>query len=211
MDKDNQSKEQILEQGFETITQDGLRLFTVESLAAHLGMSKKTIYKYFPSKEILIENIVDYFTGRIEHKLKKIVMSDANPIEKYTKITEFIMGKISRVSMDKVIEIKNRYPIVWKKIEDFRQGLTQDFATIFIEAQEKGFARKDIDMNIVATIYMNIINSTFQPEFFLRNNLAPIDTINLFVTLITEGMFIQKGISAMKQYTQEHSDRSEQK
>ena len=208
MDKDNRSKEQILEQGFETITQDGLRFFTVVSLAAHLGMSKKTIYKYFPSKEILIEKIIDYFTGMIKHKLKKIVMSDANPIEKYTEITDFIMGKISRVSMDKVIEIKNRYPIVWKKIEDFRQGLTQDFATIFIEAQEKGFARKDIDMNIVATIYMNIINSTFQPEFFLRNNLAPIDTINLFVTLITEGMFTQKGISAMKQYTQEHSDRS---
>jgi len=200
MDKNNRSKEQILEQGFETITQDGLRFFTVESLAAHLGMSKKTIYKYFPSKEILIEKIVDYFTGMIERKLKNIVTSDANPIEKYTKITDFIMGKISRVSMDKVIEIKNRYPIVWKKIEDFRQGLIQDFATIFIEAQEKGFARKDIDMNIVATIYMNIINSTFQPEFFLKNNLAPVDTINLFVNVITEGMFTEKGISVMKQH-----------
>ena len=199
MDKDNQSKEQILEQGFETITQRGLRFFTVESLAAHLGMSKKTIYKFFPSKEILIEKIVDFFTGMIERKLKQIVESDINPVEKYVKIMDFIMDKISRTSMDKVIELKNRYPIVWKKIETFRQGLTQDFATIFIEAQEKGFARKDIDMNIVATIYMDIVNSTFQPEFFLKNNLAPVDTINLFVNLITEGMFTEKGISVMKQ------------
>lgn len=200
MDKDNRSKEQILEQGFETITQDGLRFFTVESLAARLGMSKKTIYKFFPSKEILIEKIFDFFTGMIKRKLKQIVKSDADPIEKYTKIMNFVMNKISRVSMDKVVEVKSRYPIVWKKIETFRQGLTQDFATIFIEAQEKGFARKDIDMNIVATIYMNIVNSTFQPEFFLKNNLAPVDTINLFVNLITEGMFTKKGISAMKQH-----------
>jgi AcrR family transcriptional regulator len=199
MDKDSQSKEQILEKGFDTITQDGLRYFTVESLSAHLGMSKKTIYKFFPSKEILIEKIVDYFTGMIERKLKQIVESDMNPVEKYVKIMDFIMDKISRTSMDKIIELKNRYPMVWKKVETFRQGLTQDFATIFIEAQEKGFARKDIDMNIVATIYMNIVNSTFQPEFFLKNNLAPVDTINLFVNLITEGMFTQKGISAMKQ------------
>lgn len=200
MDKDNRSKEQILEQGFETITQDGLRFFTVESLAARLGMSKKTIYKFFPTKEILIEKIFDFFTGMIKRKLKQIVKSDADPIEKYTKIMNFVMNKISRVSMDKVVEVKSRYPIVWKKIETFRQGLTQDFATIFIEAQEKGFARKDIDMNIVATIYMNIVNSTFQPEFFLKNNLAPVDTINLFVNLITEGMFTKKGISAMKQH-----------
>ncbi len=199
MDNNNQSKEQILEQGFETITQNGLRFFTVESLAANLGMSKKTIYKFFPSKEILIEKIVDYFTGMIERKLKQIVESDMDPVEKYVKIMDFIMDKISRTSMDKVIELKNRYPIVWKKIETFRQGLTQGFATIFIEAQEKGFARKNIDMNIVATIYMDIVNSTFQPEFFLRNNLAPIDTINLFVNLITEGMFTEKGISVMKQ------------
>ena len=198
MDKDNQSKEQILEQGFETITQNGVKFFTVESLAAHLGMSKKTIYKFFPSKELLIEKIVDFFTGTIERKLKQIVESDMDPVEKFTKIMDFIMDKISRTSMDKIVELKNRYPVVWKKVETFRQGLTQDFATIFIEAQEKGFARKDIDMNIVATIYMNIVNSTFQPEFFLRNNLAPVDTVNLFVNLITEGMFTEKGITAMK-------------
>ena len=110
------------------------------------------------------------------------------------------MDKISRTSMDKIIELKNRYPIVWKKVETFRTGLTQDFTTIFMEAQEKGFARKNIDMRIVATVYMNIINSTFQPEFFFKNNLAPVDTINLFVNLITEGMFTEKGISTMDQY-----------
>ncbi len=200
MDKNIKSKEQILEQGFETITQDGLRFFTVESLAARLGMSKKTIYKFFPSKEILIEKIVDFFTDSVKRKLEKIVKSDVDPIEKYTKIMDFIMNKISRVSMDKVVKVKNRYPIVWEKIETFRLGLTQDFTKIFIEAQEKGFARKDIDMNIVATIYMNIVNSTFQPEFFLKNNLAPVDTINLFVNLITKGMFTEKGILAMKQH-----------
>ena len=200
MDKDNQSKEKILEQGFETITQNGVKFFTVESLAAHLGMSKKTIYKFFPSKDILIEKIFDFFTGMIKRKLKQIVESDMDPVEKYTRIMNFIINKISHISMERVVEVQNRYPIVWGKIEAFRISLAQDFTTIFIEAQEKGLARKDLDMNVVATIYMNIINSTFQPLFFLKNNLAPADTINLFINLITEGMFTEKGISAMKQH-----------
>ena len=200
MDKDSQSKEKILEQGFETITQNGVRFFTVESLAAHLGMSKKTIYKFFPSKDILIEKIFDYFTSMIKRKLNKIIESDMDPVEKYTTIMNFIISKVSRMSMGKLVEVQNRHPVIWKKFVVFRQGLTQDFATIFIEAQEKGFARKDIDMNIVATIYMNIVNSTFQPEFFLQNNLAPVDTINIFVNLITEGMFTERGISAMNKH-----------
>jgi TetR/AcrR family transcriptional regulator, cholesterol catabolism regulator len=197
MDKDSQSKEKILELGFETITQNGVRFFTVESLAAHLGMSKKTIYKYFPSKDILIEKIFDYFTSVIKRKLNQIVNSDMDPVEKYYKIMDFIMSKVSKMSMGKLVEVQNRHPIIWKKFELFRKGLTQDFATIFIEAQEKGYARKDIDMNIVAIIYMNIVNSTFQPEFFFQNNLAPIDTIKLFMQMITEGIFIKPEVKKL--------------
>ena len=200
MDKYNQSKEHILEQGFEALSRDGVRFFTVESLAGHLGMSKKTIYKFFPTKEILIEKIVAFFTGMVKRKFKSVVESDENPVVKFNQVMDFIMDKISRISMDKVVEVKNRYPKVWEKIEAFRISLTNDFAAIFIEAQEKGFARKDVDMKVVATIYTNIINSTFQPEFFLKNNLAPVDTINLFVNIITEGMFTEKGISAIKQH-----------
>ncbi len=200
MDKNEQSKEHILEQGFETLIHDGIKFFTVEALAARLGMSKKTIYKFFPSKEILIEKIVGYFTGMVERKLSKIVKSDIDPIEKFTNFMDFIIDKLSQVSMDRMIEVKNRYPIVWGKIEAFRISLIKDFASIFIEAQEKGYARKNLNMNIVATIYMNIINSTFQPEFFIKNNLAPGDTINLFVNIITQGLFTDEGVSMIKQH-----------
>ena len=200
MDKNEQSKEHILEQGFETLIRDGIKFFTVEALAARLGMSKKTIYKFFPSKEILIEKIVGYFTGMVERKLSEIVKSDIDPIEKFTNFMDFIIDKLSQVSMDRMIEVKNRYPIVWGKIEAFRISLIKDFASIFIEAQEKGYARKNLNMNIVATIYMNIINSTFQPEFFIKNNLAPGDTINLFVNIITQGLFTDEGVSMIKQH-----------
>lgn len=200
MDKNKQSKEHILEQGFETLIHDGIKFFTVEALAARLGMSKKTIYKFFPSKEILIEKIVGYFTGMVERKLSKIVKSDIDPMEKFTNFMDFIIDKLSQVSMDRMIEVKNRYPIVWGKIEAFRISLIKDFASIFIEAQEKGYARKNLNMNIVATIYMNIINSTFQPEFFIKNNLAPGDTINLFVNIITQGLFTDEGVLMIKQH-----------
>lgn len=200
MYKNEQSKEHILEQGFETLIRDGIKFFTVEALAARLGMSKKTIYKFFPSKEILIEKIVGYFTGMVERKLSEIVKSDIDPIEKFTNFMDFIIDKLSQVSMDRMIEVKNRFPIVWGKIEAFRISLIKDFASIFIEAQEKGYARKNLNMNIVATIYMNIINSTFQPEFFIKNNLAPGDTINLFVNIITQGLFTDEGVSMIKQH-----------
>lgn len=202
MDKDNQSKEHILEQGFEALSQEGVRFFTVESLAGQLGMSKKTIYKFFPTKEILIEKIVRFFTGMVKRKFKSVVESDENPVVKFNQVMDFIMKKISHISMDKAMEVKIRYPQVWHHIEQFRLDLRQYIAAIFKEAQEKGLAKSDIDMDVVATIYMNIVNSTFQPEFFLRNNLAPVDTIQLFVKMITEGLFTEEGVEVMDKYNE---------
>ena len=83
MDKDKQSKNIILEQGFETLSKDGVKFFTVETLAADLRMSKKTIYKYFPTKEKLLEKIVGFFTGSVKRKFQSIVESDENPITKF--------------------------------------------------------------------------------------------------------------------------------
>jgi AcrR family transcriptional regulator len=200
MDKDNQSKEHILEQGFEALSREGVRFFTVESLAGHLGMSKKTIYKFFPTKEILIEKIVRFFTGMVKRKFQSVVESDENPVVKFNQVMDFIMEKICHISMDKAMDVKIRYPQVWHLIEQFRLDLRQYIAVIFKEAQEKGLAKSDIDMDVVATIYMNIVNYTFQPEFFLQNNLAPVDTIRLFVRMITGGLFTEEGLSVMKQY-----------
>jgi len=190
MDKENTTKDIILEQGFIKFSQEGVRNFTVESLAANLGMSKKTIYKFFPTKEILIDKVVCFFTSAVEKKIKFIVESDRNPIEKFENFMNFLIMKIGYLKMENAMEVKVRHPRIWDKIEKFRLSLVEYIAAIFKEAQDKGYAKSDLDMDNIAIIYMNIINSTFQPEFFLKNNLAPSDTIRTFVKIVTEGIFI---------------------
>lgn len=190
MDKSEQSKNIILEQGFNQFSKDGLKFFTVEALASNLGMSKKTIYKYFPTKEILIEKVVGFFTGSVKRKFQSVVESNDDPIYKFNDVMEFLMKKIGYLKMENAMEVKVRYPKIWQKIEKFRLDLIQYITIIFKEAQAKGYAKSDLDMDVVAKIYMNIINSTFQPEFFLHNNLAPVDTIRTFVKMVTEGIFI---------------------
>ena len=48
------TKSIILKEGFSSVLRNGIKAFTVENLASSLAMSKKTIYQYFPKKEILI-------------------------------------------------------------------------------------------------------------------------------------------------------------
>ena len=189
-----EQEEQILVESFNAMTRDGVRAFTVDSLSQDLGMSKKTIYKYFPTKEDLVEKSVALFYYVIEKKLKKLIKNEPNPALQFVKVMEFVMGHISMISIEKLADLKMRFPAVWKKMETFRLDRRDDFYIILSEAQSQGFVRKDVDIKIIATLYMNIINSTFQPEFFLSNNLAPSDAIQHFLKMVTGGLFTEDGI-----------------
>ena len=189
-----QQAEYILEQSFEALTRDGVRSFTVDSLSRKLGMSKKTIYKFFPTKEDLVDKSGGFFLELIEKKLKRLIATEPNPVIQFVKVMEFIMGHVSNISIERLADLKSRFPRVWKKMESFRLARRDDFHEILSKAQKQGFVREDVDIQIISTLYMNIINSTFQPEFFLKNNLTPSDTIHNFLKMVTGGLFTEDGI-----------------
>jgi len=130
-DSQTQQEAYILEQSFEALTRDGVRSFTVDSLSQNLGMSKKTIYKFFPSKEDLVDKSVGYFHGLIEKKLKRLIETEPNPAIQFVKVMEFIMGHISNVSIERLADLKNRFPRVWEKMETFRLARRDDFFHVY--------------------------------------------------------------------------------
>ena len=188
----------ILEHGLELITRDGIRGFTVESLARDLAMSKKTVYKYFPTKEILLNQIFKYITRIIEGKFQDIHNMDINPLDKFEAAIAEIIKMINRVSVHKIGELKARYPLIWKDIEKFRLARRDDFLTIFKQARVEGYVRSEIDLELTATIYMRIMNEVFQPEFFMAQDISVKETMLTFRGIFLRGICTEKGLLHLK-------------
>lgn len=191
-------EEQILEESFESIARNGVRFFTIDALAQKMGMSKKTIYKFFPTKEKLIEKTLDLFTGLIYRRFHSVMNSKKNPAEQFVAVMEFILKQASRIPVEKIAEIKTKYPNIWKRLEEFRLERKDDFQTILQTGQEQGFIRNDMNVEIVATLYIHIVNSTFQPDFFLKNNLTPNQAVGTFVKIFSTGIFTEKGLETIR-------------
>ena len=201
----NQQLNQILEEGFDSVAETGVRAFTVESLAKRLAMSKKTIYKFFPTKEKLIRSIMQFVFTQINSTFQRVMADESNPAVQFIKIMETITKFAGKAPLNKIAELKSLYPDIWKEIESFRLSHQEDFYTILYNAQEQGLARDDINMRSASIIYINIINSTFQPEFFLKNDLAIGETIRGFVQVVARGIFTDKGLKAIKGYHEQNS------
>ncbi len=184
----------ILEHGLDMIFREGVRGFTVESLAKDLAMSKKTIYKFFPTKEILIQTIFQYITTVIAKKFQKIHKLEINPLDKFDTAINEIVKTLNRVSIAKISELKVRYPQVWREIEAFRLARRDDFLTIFKEAQRQGYVRDEIDLELTSLIFMQIINDVFQPEFFIQHQIGLKETLLAYKNIFLRGIITEKGL-----------------
>jgi len=189
----------ILNYGFDQLINDGVRAFTVENLANCLCISKKTIYKFFPTKEALIDKIVSFRLNQIEAEIKAVMNNNSNPIQQFLGVMNIFYNSIAKLKIEQIGELKNRYPEMWRKIEIFRLNRQEDFYSILKNAQKKGLIRENLNVELIATIYTNIINSTFQPEFFIENSLLPKIVLPAFVEMVSGGLLSEEGQKYYKQ------------
>ena len=224
-------EKQILEEGFDSVSESGVNSFTVEGLASKLFISKKTIYEYFPSKEKLLEKIVKYRIGVVKSNIDKIVNKNPNPVLQFIEMKRYLFKFTSRFDSNKMVEFKSKYPHIWKMIESMRLENRHNFLKILSKGQKQGDVRKELDINLkhvdlgggfyfqykeddpnfkiedirkeldinfVSTLYVSIINSTFQPEFFINNNISYSDSLQVYTNIMSYGLFTKKGLEILQ-------------
>lgn len=74
-------KEKIIQTAVDLVQEYGVK-FTLSDIASNAGISKKTIYKYFDSKEALLRAVVDYVFEDIRRQHQKILKQDLPNVEK---------------------------------------------------------------------------------------------------------------------------------
>ena len=191
------TKNIILKEGFSSVLRNGIKAFTVENLASSLAMSKKTIYQYFPKKEILIKKIIDHRMNKLTNEFKDIIGEHNDAIMQFIKIRNHHRKFSNQFNLKKLTNLKARYPEIWINIEKHRNDRKTVYKEIFTLAKSQSYLRDNLDPDVCSSIYMNIINTTFQPEFLNENNLDIGDAINHLRTIISNGFFNNSGIKMM--------------
>ncbi len=177
----------------------GIRFFTVENLASSLSMSKKTIYQYFPKKEILIKKVIEHRMKTQTDEFNKILDSESDPITQFIMIREYNIKFAGKIKLDRLADLKTRYPEIWKIIEKYRKNRENIFTSIFKSAKKKKLLRENLKPEAAAKIYTNIFNSTFQPEFLLEKNISIAQAIDHMKVIIENGFFNEDGIRRIRE------------
>lgn len=188
-----EEKEKILELGEEKFFKEGFYRTTMDDVASEMRMSKKTIYKFFPSKEDLILGIAKLFMNKIKTKILAALDTDKNAIEKLSELIQVLASASHRISPRMMDEMRRHFPSLWDEVEKFRTEMMFANVTRVIEQGKKEGLFKDYPTVIIMHMLVGSVRTVVNPEFILNNNFSIISAaLNVFRILI-EGITTDKG------------------
>ena len=188
-----EEKDKIIEQIEDKLFKEGFYKTTMDDVASELGMSKKTIYKFFPSKEDLVMAIAKHFMNRMKGKILPALNSDKNAIEKLGELIKILAGASENISTKRMEEMKKHFPGIWNEIDSFRTKMMFENITKVINQGKVEGLFIDYPTSIIMNMLVASIRSVVNPDFILNNNFSIIEAARTAFKILIGGIVTEKG------------------
>lgn len=158
------SKSKYTVQVFELFKEKGLML-NMEQIAQNLGLTKKTLYNNFSSKQELIATVLSYFYTELDKKIQVSSQKSTNAIEAFFDVSVIISSEISKLGtlLLKDISLYQSCPEIFS-FTDRKSFYSKLLKENLLRGIEEGVYREDIDIDYSALFYASAI------ELFYRWN-----------------------------------------
>ncbi len=195
MPEEKELKDRILKKSEEMFLQFGYSKVTMEEIATGLGMSKKTLYKYFPSKESLIRELLSNRQCEAEEQINLIwTEAGLDFVGKLKKMMDFIGRRSTKIRGPLFEDLQKNFVDIWNEIHDIKKmkGL-EKAAKLFNAGIETGIFRNDIERDIVILIYSNAIQGIINPETLSQLPFSGNQAIEMIFKVLFEGILTEEG------------------
>lgn len=189
-------KEQIIQTSLVQFQKHGIREISIQALVAPLGISTKTVYKHFSSKEDLLEHVL---TRLYDEQFEMLTEMSS------TKNTMQLFVQIWYISCSRQLEVKTifhddleyYYPELKQKVERLvGKKFTSQFISIIERGMKEGVFRADIVPFLVLNSIYTLLTLTIRNSVLNHNTTAHDVFLNTICVYI-KGICTLKGIKGM--------------
>lgn len=146
----NKAKEMFLKLGFKSITMD--------DIACEMCISKKTIYKYFSNKDILIEESIDLLHKEVKETMDAIISKNYNAIEENFEIKRMFREMFKSAESSPIYQLKKHYTDIYNKVLNIQVSICEDcFRKNILKGIKEGLYRENLDVENYVKFYYTLI------------------------------------------------------
>jgi len=176
----------------------GFARTTMDDLARHLGMSKKTLYRHFRSKDELVAVLLETKAAEIRAGFEAIFgEAQKGFFDRIAALFRHLHEQLGEVSATFLRDLKRLRPDLFARLEQVRTEIIPAvWGRLLREGIESGDIRAEIDPDETAYLILLFIQAAIQPEPLGRLRRAPHEVAERIFELLFRGMLTPAGCRA---------------
>ena len=182
-----QARADFLTRGYSAVTMDGI--------ANELGISKKTLYQHFSSKDALIRDVILGLSREIRAEADALLRHRRlNFAEKLRGFAEGLAQRLHTVTPHAVRDLQRFAPHLHALLNEVRQkDIPYIFGRFVEQGQLTGMVRDDIHPDFTIHFYLHALQGLLQPTSLEQLKLTPTEVYTRAIDLFFGGLLTPTG------------------
>ncbi len=162
-----ETSDRILKAAHELFYSYGIRSITMDDIARHLSISKKTIYLFFNDKHQIVEEACRRDLDSHTEKIHQIAKNAKDAIIEILNTMDFLGDMFSKMNPNLIYDLQKYHPAAWDHFHIFReQQLLGAVEANLKKGIKQGLYRADLNVRILAKLRIEEVQLGMNPTIF---------------------------------------------
>lgn len=188
-------RDKIVEKSNELFLNLGFKSVTMDEIANALGVSKKTLYKYFNNKTALVAAVTDNMFQTICCSIDTVCKEKMNPIDELYHIKRIIMSHLKEEKSSPFYQLQKYYPKIYASLTQKQFHVMQETVQDNLQrGVDLGLFRAEIDIDFISRIYFSGMIGIKDQQLFPVPKYAMNTLLDFYLEYHIRGISTEKGI-----------------
>jgi AcrR family transcriptional regulator len=198
-----EAPERIIQKAHELFMRYGIRSVSMDDVATHLGISKKTIYHFFADKDALVEAVMDMEIAENQEESQCHKRQSDDAIHEIFLAMEMVLEIVSKVNPAVIFDLEKYHPKAFKKHMDFKNNYLYGVIKENLDwGKKEGLYREEIRSDIMSKFRLGSMFMIFDNDLFPQGKYNLTDIVTEMTDNFLYGLATTKGLKLIQKYKQ---------
>ena len=194
-------KDRILMEAARLFARNGIKSVSMDDIAQHLGVSKKTIYKWYQNKDEIVYSSVQKHLSQVETDCEGAICEAYNAVDELFQVMMVNKKVLSEIHPSVFYDLQKYHPASWQLWQAHRNTFILSKIVGNLErGRREGLYRNDLDVELMARLRLVLIDLAFSPDLFPPEQFHPERVQSAFFEHFLLGIATLKGHKLINKY-----------
>ncbi len=199
-------KDKILKGAEELFMRYGVRSISMDDIARHLSVSKKTLYQHFADKDDLVENVTRHMLEQNFKECESIRKESENPIEELATISLWMKKSMEEINPTMLFDLQKFHAKAWNLWLEYKNKfIHEEVIRNLVAGIEAGYMRP-VNKEIMGILRVEFVQMAFNQDIFPREKYNLVEVQSQIFDHFVFGLVTEKGRKLYLKY-KEHNQQ----